>query len=52
MFLVSMPLIKTASDRNLITEDEWIFGYIIGMKLAGADLIMSNSLDRRMRFLY
>lgn len=45
-------MIKTASDRGLINEDEWIFGYVIGMKRAGADLIMSYSLDRIIRHLY
>lgn len=45
-------MIKAASDRGLINEDEWIFGYVIGMKRAGADLIMSYGLDRITRLLY
>jgi len=30
----------------LIDQDEWMLAYLIGMKRAGAELIMSYNLDR------
>lgn len=39
-------MMKIASERGLIDQDEWMLAYLIGMKRAGAELIMSYNLDR------
>ncbi len=44
-------MIKTASDRGLINEDEWALAYMVGMRRAGADMIMSYHLERVIRYL-
>jgi porphobilinogen synthase len=44
-------MIRTASDKGLINEDEWALAYLIGMRRAGADMIMSYHIERILRYL-
>jgi porphobilinogen synthase len=44
-------MIRTASDRGFINEGEWMLEYAIGMKRAGADLIMSYGLNKIIEYL-
>jgi porphobilinogen synthase len=44
-------MMKTASEKGLIDHDEWMLAYLVGMKRAGAELIMSYDLDRIIRHL-
>ena len=44
-------MIKMASEKRLINEDEWALAYLMGMRRAGADMIMSYHIELISKYL-
>lgn len=44
-------MIKMASEKGLINEVEWALAYLIGMRRAGADMIMSYHIELISKYL-
>ena len=44
-------MVRTSADKGFINEGEWMLEYVIGMRRAGADLIMSYGLNKIIEYL-
>jgi porphobilinogen synthase len=44
-------MVRTSADKGFINEGEWMLEYVISMRRAGADLIMSYGLNKIIEYL-